>query len=122
VRRVLAIVVVALGLAWLRQPTGERVPLRTVEGQTCCLLSYSVVDVIADPISGTPVVTSTGQPLTWVAGHTAWRAGTETEVRDALGNVVLRTPGRFWISPTWPDWVVGEIKRCSDCDLGGGPL
>jgi hypothetical protein len=122
VRLVVVLVVVALGLAWLRQPTGEPVPLKTIEGQTCCLLSYSVVDVVADPTSGIPVGKAGGGEFTWPPGYTAWRAGTETEVRDVLGNVVLRTPGRFWISPTWPDCAIGEIKRCSDCKLGGGPL
>jgi hypothetical protein len=122
VRRVIVTVGLALCLAWLRLPTREQVPLKTSEGQTCCLLSYSVMDVVADPTSGIPVGKAGGGEFAWPPGYTAWRAGTETEVRDGLGNVVLRTPGRFWISPTWPDWAIGEIKRCSDCELGGGPL
>ena len=120
-RRIIIVVVVVLGLFWLRQPTGPQVPLKTLPGQKCCWLSYGVVDVVADPTTGTPVAKDTGVPLTWTDGHTAWRAGTETEVRDSLGNVVLRTPGRFRITPTYPDWAIGEIERCSDCELGGGP-
>jgi hypothetical protein len=102
-------------LAW--RPTGEQIPLITVEGQTCCWLSYSVVDVVADPTDGKVGVLA----LRWQTGYTAWRVGSEVEVRDPIGAVVLRTPGRFRIIPTFPDWVVGEIEPCSTCELGGGP-
>lgn len=50
--------------------------------------------------------------------------GSEVEVRDPTGKVVLTTGGRYWTSPTeyTPDWVVGQVKPCRDCALGGGPL
>lgn len=99
-------------------PTGEQVPLTTLEGQTCCLLSYSVVDIVAHPTDGKASV----QAMRWPAGYTAWRVGNEIEVRDSGGWVVLTTPGRFRIMPTWPDWAVGEVAPCSTCELGGGPL
>lgn len=102
-------------------PRGEQVPLITVEGQTCCFLSFSVVDIKADATYGT-VVKGTDEPLRWPAGYSAWRAGSEVEVRDPDGKVVLTTGGRYWISPTQPDWVVGEVRPCPDCELGGGPL
>ncbi len=102
-------------------PTGEQVPLTTLEGQTCCLLSYEVVDLVAHPTHGV-VSKGSDQPYRWQAGYTAWRVGSEVEVRDASGWVVLRTPGRFRIVPTWPDWAVGEIAPCPSCELGGGPL
>ncbi|HET9852984.1 MAG TPA: hypothetical protein VFP56_10815 [Candidatus Limnocylindrales bacterium] len=102
--------------------TGGQVRLTTVENQTCCWLSYSVVDVVADPTSGTPINKANGQPFVWAAGFTAWRVSGETEVRDAAGKVVLRTGGRYWTSPTMPDWAIGEVKTCPFCELGGGPL
>jgi hypothetical protein len=102
-------------------PAGEQVPLVTLEGQACCLLSYAVVDVVAHPTDGVIALGSV-QPLRWRAGYTAWRVGNEVEVRDPGGKVVLRTPGRYRITPTSPDWAVGEIEPCSNCELGGGPL
>jgi hypothetical protein len=68
------------------------------------------------------VVKGTDEPLRWPAGYTAWRAGSEVEVRDPDGKVVLTTGGRYWISPTQPDYVVGEVRPCPDRELGGGPL
>ena len=121
-RHVIAAVMLALCFAGCGAPSGGQVPIRTVEGQTCCWLSYLVVDVVADPTTGTPTDKATGRPVTWPAGYTAWRAGPETEVRDAAGNVVLITGGRYWTTPTMPDWAIGQVRRCSECELGGGPL
>ena len=118
-RRIATGLVLALYL-FAAAPHGEQVPLITLEGQTCCWLSYSVVDVVAHPELG-PVVKGTDAPLRWPAGYTAWRVGSEVEVRAPGGWVVLRTPGRFRISPTMPDWVVGDVEGCPDCELGGGP-
>ena len=92
-------------------PKGEQVPLVIVENQSCCLLSFGVVDVDKETVMS----------MRWSAGYTAWRNGTEIEIRDPWWNVVLRTPGRYRIIPTWPDWAVGEVARCSTCELGGGP-
>jgi hypothetical protein len=104
-------------------PTGEQVPLITVETQPCCYLLYSVVDVVADPRFGT-ADKATGEPLRWPAGYSAWRVGTEVEVRDPVGKVVLTTGGRYWMSPTEYEhgWVVGKVRPCPGCQLGGGPL
>ena len=104
-------------------PRGEQVPLLTVETQGCCYLMYSVVDVVADATFGTADKAS-GEPLKWPAGYTAWRAGAEVEVRDPAGKVVLTTGSRYWTSPTeyLHRWVIGEVRPCPDCELGGGPL
>ena len=115
-RRVAATLAIAV-LVLDCNPTGEQVPLTTVEGQKCCWLSYSVVDVVAHPADGKVSV----QAMRWQAGYTAWRVGSEVEVRDPIGAVVLKTPGRFRIIPTFPDWAVGEVKPCSSCELGSGP-
>ncbi len=123
--RITAVLALALGLAGcgLLTPRGEQVPLITVETQACCYLMYSVVDVVADPTFGTAIKGS-GAPLRWPTGYTAWRAGTEVEIRDPAGRVVLTTGGRYWTSPTeyMPEWVVGMVRPCPDCELGGGPL
>ena len=115
-RRVAATLVLAVFVLDCN-PTGEQVPLNTVEGQTCCWLSYSVVDVVAQPEDGKVNVLD----MRWQAGYTAWRVGNEIEVRDPIGAVVLITPGRFRIIPTSPDWAVGEVEPCSTCELGSGP-
>jgi hypothetical protein len=117
----LAVFVLGCGTPAPSSIRGEQVPLITLEGQTCCFLSYSVVDVKASSTFGT-VIKGTDMPLRWPAGYTAWRAGSEVEVRDPDGTVVLTTGARYWISPTQPDWVVGEVRLCPECELGGGPL
>ena len=124
--RIATTLVLASCLLGCESPTastswGEQVPLTTVKNQTCCYLSFSVVDVKASSTYGT-VVKGTDAPLRWPAGYTAWRVGKEVEVRDPSGTVVLTTGARYWISPTQPDMVVGEVRPCSDCELGGGPL
>jgi hypothetical protein len=110
-RRVIVAAVLVLGL-WGWAPKGEQLPLITLKDQTCCLLSFSVEDVDSETV----------QWMRWPTGYTAWRAGSEVEVRDPIGNVVLRTPGRYRMIPTWPGWAVGEITSCPGCQLGGGPL
>jgi|SoiMethySBSTD1v2_1073268.scaffolds.fasta_scaffold1217093_2 hypothetical protein len=121
-RSALAALAVTLLLSACSSARGTPVPIKTLDAQTCCWLSFSVVDVVADPSSGVPVNKATGEPFVWAAGFTAWRVGAEVEVRDASGTVVLTTGGRYWISPTYPDYAVGEVKPCSACQLGGGPL
>lgn len=107
-------------------------PLTTVEpvAPGCCLLLYAVVDVVADPTTGTPTVKDSGVPLKWPTGYTAWRVGSEVEVLDGAGAVVLTTGNRYRIEPTYEldtiddlsTWVVGAVKPCADCALGGGAL
>jgi hypothetical protein len=117
---------------------GEQVPLLTVEtvvGGNGCGLAYRVVDVIADPASGTPVVKGGGEPLRWPRGYTARRAGSEVAVLGDSGSVVLTTGGRYWMCPAqfFPEWVIGSVRPCPqkvpdklwgwyDCKLGEGVL
>lgn len=103
---------------------GEQVPLPTDQTVTAfgrgCILMHEVVDVIADPASGTPVIEHGGEPMRWPKGFTAWRAGTEVEVLDATGAVVLRTGARYSLCPSeyMSGWVIGMVRPCSDCVLG----
>jgi hypothetical protein len=110
-------------------PRAAQVPLPTDEtvaayGQSCILM-HQVVDVTADPTTGTPVLTHVGQ-VRWPKGFTAWRVGSEVEVLDSSGNVVLTTGSRYWVCPSvspnydWTSWVVGMVKPCPDCALGPG--
>jgi hypothetical protein len=121
--------VLALCLLGCRS-SSDQVPLNTVETQALdsCILLYEVVDVVADPTSGT-VIKGGGWPLRWPRGYTAWRAGSEVEVMDGDGRVVLTTGGRYRIgpalinanfSPPINEWVVGCIDPCPDCELGNG--
>ena len=108
----------------------ERVPLVTDETESGggCWLLHVVVDVIADPTTGTPTVEGSGAPI-WPRGYTAWRAGAEVVVLDESGSVVLTTGGRYWMCPTplsdytrpISTWVIGDVKPCPTCELGGGP-
>jgi hypothetical protein len=83
------------------------------------------MDVVADPTFGTVSKDGGGPELTWPRGYTARWAGSEVEVLDLEGNVVLTTGKRYWLSPLWPPhnkFVVGEIRECAGCELSGGPL
>jgi hypothetical protein len=115
---------------------GAQVPLITVRTGPVggCVLMYQVVDVIADPTSGTAIKGS-GEPLRWPNGYTARRSWFEVEVLDADGKVVLTTGSRYWMCPVefTPHWVVGEVKPCPpggmfvdarhfDCELEGGVM
>jgi len=129
-RRVLTALALALSLLGCAT-TSDDVPLLTNEmerGGGCWLL-HVVVDVFANTTFGTAVGSAGGAPLTWPRGYTARRAGTEVEVLDRDGKVVLKTGGRYWMCPTpssdytkaISEWVIGEVKPCPDCELGGGP-
>ena len=126
---------VALGLAFCVFSCGiskvKPVPLLTDESQSDggCWLLHIVVDVVADRATGTPTIKDTGEHPIWPNGYTARRAGSEVEVVRGDGSVALRTGGRYWMCPT-PEtdytksisaWVIGEVKPCPDCELGGGP-
>jgi hypothetical protein len=110
----------------------------TVETQTsfgsCVLDLYYVADVIADPTSGAPMYAATGEALAWPRGFTARRAGSEVEVLDPSGNVVLTTGRRYRLCPPEDStnlgvgqtarsprggWVIGMVDECMDCGLGG---
>ena len=91
---------------------GAQVPLLTDETQEGCFLTHRIVDVIADPATGTPTDPS-GEPFRWLKGFTAWRAGSQVEVFDREGKAVLRTGGRYWMCPAQMDpWVVGRVFPC----------
>jgi hypothetical protein len=118
-------------------PSGP-VPLLTVETQTrfgfCVLDAFYVSDVIADPTSGAPSDAATGESFAWPKGFTARRAGSEVEVFDAAGNVVLMTGQRYRVCPSVDDtnlgsgafarssggaWVIGRVEECMGCELEG---
>lgn len=108
----------------------KNVPLVTVDVDVpdSCWLLFRVVDVVADPTFGT-ADKADGSVLRWPTGFTAWRVGSEVEVRNLAGKVVLTTGARYRISPahvhaTWDpkDWVAGCPKPCPDCELGEGLL
>lgn len=138
--RVIGTVAVALSLLGCTPGASrsEPVPLLTVETQTsfgfCVLDLYYVADVIADPTSGAPTDAATGESFAWPKGFTARRAGSEVEVFDPAGNVVLMTGRRYRMCPAPDDtnvgsgltarsprggWVSGMVDECMDCELGG---
>jgi hypothetical protein len=106
------------------------VPLFTVETSAlgnpsdgCAVLLHLVADVIADPTFGT-AYKEDGAPLRWPTGYTGRRAGTEVEVLDRTGTVVLTTGSRYWMCPAESKpgelWVIGLVRPCPDCKLGSG--
>jgi hypothetical protein len=101
VRRVITTLALALCLGGCGSvPKGGPVALRIDEEadpEQCCVLSHSVLDIVAGPTFGT-VGKAHGEPLTWPRGDTARWAGFEVEVSDHTGKVVLTTPGRYWIT------------------------
>ena len=95
---------------------------------------FYVADVIADPTSGAPTDAATGESFAWPKGFTARRSGSEVEVIDPAGNVVLMTGRRYRMCPAPDDtkvgwglaarsirggWVIGIVDRCLSCELGG---
>jgi hypothetical protein len=92
---------------------GSQVPLLTVDTDDNCFLRHRIVDVIADPETGTPTDPS-GEPFRWLKGFTAWRVGSEVVVLDREGRTVLTTGGRYWMCPalTSPVEVVGAVVPC----------
>ena len=105
-------------------PRGEQVPLPTEPGAKGLpgggVLMHMVIDVVADPITGTPVIATSDGPMRWPEGFTAWRVGSETEVLDTGGNRVLITGARYLFrSRTWTSyWVLSDVQLCSGCPLG----
>ena len=103
---------------------GEQVPLPIDATATAfgkgCILMHVVVDVVADPETGTPILENGDGPFRWPKGFTAWRSGTEVEVLDGDGRVVLRTGARYSICPSayLTGWVIGMVTPCPDCKLG----
>lgn len=78
---------------------GMQVPLLTAEESGFATFANVVMDVVADPATGTPIIELDGAPMRWPPGYTAWRVGSETEVLDANGTRVLVTGGRYRFYP-----------------------
>ena len=111
---------------------GEQVPLlRATDREPACVGVYEVMDIVADPNVGT-VAKQGGWPLKWPQGYTGWRSGSEVQVLDPNGEVVLTTGQRYELSLnadvgfTTPmrdlDWTAGCIPspcfRGRTCELG----
>ena len=66
-----------------------------------CYLTYSRVNLVADPTFGTAVGSVNGSraPVFWPPDYTGHRVGSEVEVRDPTGKVVATT-GRAY--NYWP--------------------
>lgn len=106
-------------------PRGEQVPLLIDDREINDLsgggiLMNMVIDVVADPNTGTPDISTTEGPMTWPKGFTAWRVGSEVEVLDATGRQVLITGQRYMFhTGTYPGpWGISGVKLCPDCPLG----
>jgi hypothetical protein len=107
---------------------GGQVPLLTEDVPQQAFLLRAVIDVVADPATGTPIIEVNGVPVRWRNGFTAWRVGSETEVLDPDGNRVLVTGQRYLFRPAKHDpyWVIGQVEPCppgllgtdSRCELG----
>jgi hypothetical protein len=90
-----------------------------------CVGLYNVADVVADPSFGT-VVKDGGWAVIWPEGYTGWSDGSQVEVRDERGKVVLTTGSRYQLAPLGlsyndrkaPDWTIGCVSPCPDCELG----
>jgi hypothetical protein len=107
---------------------GRQVPLLTEDVPQQAFLLRAVIDVVADPETGTPLIEVHGVPVRWRNGFTAWRVGSETEVLEPEGNRVLVTGQRYLFRPAKydPYWVIGNVEPCppglfgtdSRCELG----
>jgi hypothetical protein len=139
-RRGIAALAVALFLVGCGSDprTGQPVQLITVETQprfgSCVLDLFYVADIVADATTGTPVDAATGEAFAWPKGFTARRAGSEVEVFDRAGNLVLTTGRRYRVCPAADEtrpgsglaaqssrgaWVIGMVDACVRCELGG---
>lgn len=110
----LGLAVALLGCSGLT-PRGEPVPIRTAtadESPGHATFANVVVDVVADPKTGTPVNESGGDPLRWPNGYTAWRSGSETEVLDASGNRALVTGHRYRLYLGQTSTVIVRVEPC----------
>jgi hypothetical protein len=120
----MALCLVGCGASRGEASRGEQVPLPTVETAPIpgCILMHEVVDVTAEPKTGALVLNGGTETysVSWPKGFTAWRVGTQVEVLDAAGGVVLTTGARYSICPSeyLSGWVVGGVTPCPDCPLG----
>jgi hypothetical protein len=104
---------------------GEQVPLLTEVApayDTYPSFVNVVIDVVADPETGTPIIEFHGVPMRWPDGYTAWRVGSDTEVLDPNGNRVLVTGQRYRLYPGWspePYRIVAHVEPCPPPGLFG---
>jgi hypothetical protein len=105
-------------------PRGEQVPLPTEPGVNRLtgggVLMNRVIDVEAHPTTGTPIIWNDMSEMRWPEGFTAWRVGSQVEVLDTFGNVVLVTGRRykFHTSTFIGHWIISDVDECPDCELG----
>ena len=130
----LALILTGCGAALV--PTrGEQVPLLFTDREQNCVGVYEVMDIVADPNVGT-VTKQGGWPLKWPRGFTGWRFGSEVQVLDPNGDVVLTTGQRYELAlnagvendfgiptpMTDLEWTAGCIpspcSRGRTCELG----
>ena len=78
---------------------GAQVPLLTDEPAGPATFVNVVIDVVADPVTGTPIIELRGAPVRWPTGYTAWHFGSETEVLDPNGKRMLVTGQRYRFYP-----------------------
>ena len=102
-----AVAVSLLGCSAEAPSRGAQVSLPTTEHAGFATFVNVVMDVVADPETGTPILELDGAPMRWPAGYTAWRVGSETEVLDASGARVLVTGQRYRFYPA-PDLLGSE--------------
>ncbi len=96
------------GPAPMPAPTrGAQVPLLTDELSGSASFVNVVMDVVADPETGTPIMELDGAPVRWPTGYTAWRVGSETEVLNPNRKRVLLTGQRYRLYPA-PDLLGSE--------------
>ncbi|HET7182811.1 MAG TPA: hypothetical protein VFI15_11315 [Candidatus Limnocylindrales bacterium] len=122
VRILLTSLVLGLALLGCAAPRGEQVTIRTIradEDPGYGSFANTVADVIADPVTGAPVVAQGADPLKWPAGYTAWRVGPETEVLDETGELVLVTGHRYHLY--FGIGGVSAVLRVEDCPPGSCP-
>lgn len=107
----LALLLAGCGAAPSPAPSrGAQVPLLTAEESGSGSFVNVVMDVVADPETGAPIIELDGAPMRWPPGYTAWRVGSETEVLDANGGRVLVTGQRYRFYPA-SDLLGSEPQR-----------
>jgi hypothetical protein len=85
-------------------PRGEQVPLLT--GSLGCYAGGEggpTAELIVDPEYGTSFA---GRPVMWPTGYTAWRVGSQIEVRDGGGNLKAATGRKYHISHAYAPMLI----------------
>ena len=85
-------------------PGGEQVPLLT--GSLGCYAGGEggpTAELIVDPEYGTSFA---GRPVMWPTGYTAWRVGSQIQVRDVGGNLKAATGRKYHISHAYAPMLI----------------